>query len=80
MEPDYATIAGLLPDGLPHSYSDMDNARQINGVTPRTEAEADAVVRAYNRQQNHLRDLPETHQAIVELHEAERARRAEWTE
>jgi len=47
--------AGLLPDGQPHSNSDMDNAERISGVRPRNAAEADACVVAYFRQQSALR-------------------------
>lgn len=83
--------AGLLPDGLPYSGDDMDNARRIEGVPPRNEVEADGCVRAYERQQRFLRreagiersyrdasgrhDPPAAYAAIVELHRQERERR-----
>lgn len=47
--------ADLLPDGQPHSHSDMDNAERITGRRPRNATEADAVVLAYVRQQSALR-------------------------
>lgn len=83
--------AGLLPDGKPYSGDDMDNAARISGIRPRNEVEADACVRAYERQQRFLRreagiprgyrdangrhDPPEALAAIVELHRRERERR-----
>jgi hypothetical protein len=48
--------AGLLPDGKPHSYNERENASRICGSEVTNNAEADAVVRAYIRQQNALRD------------------------
>ncbi|MFI5614120.1 hypothetical protein [Amycolatopsis sp. NPDC051903] len=83
--------ADLLPDGKPPSSSDFDNAERIRGLgrRPRDDAEADAVWRAYERQQNALRaraglpqpvrgphgpeDTPETVGAIKKLHAEERA-------
>ncbi len=47
--------AGLLPDGKPASYNERENASRICGENVRNGAEADAVVRAYDRQQNALR-------------------------
>lgn len=47
--------AGLLPDGQPHSDSDMENAERISGVRPRNAAEAAACVLGYVRQQSALR-------------------------
>jgi hypothetical protein len=47
--------AGLLPDGKPHGRNELDNAERICGERPRNGAEADAVVRAYKRQQRALR-------------------------
>jgi hypothetical protein len=83
--------AGLLPDGKPFGHDEMDNAARIEGVRPRTEAEADACVRAYMAQQRRLRreagiapgfrdaagvhDTPEALAAIIELHRQERDRR-----
>lgn len=82
---------GLLPDGKPCSYNEMDNAARICGERVRNGAEADFVVKEYRRQQHALRkrvglpramlgphgleDTPETLAAIEELHRAERARR-----
>ncbi|MFE2754003.1 hypothetical protein ACFXGA_18595 [Actinosynnema sp. NPDC059335] len=84
--------AGLLPDGRPWGNSDMDNAERIEGVRPRNPAEAEGCVIAYNRQQRLLReeagidpafrvrgvlkDTPAAYEAIVQLHLAERERRA----
>lgn len=48
--------AGLLPDGKPHSYNDLDNAARICGERVRNGAEADFVVGEYRRQQNALRE------------------------
>lgn len=48
--------AGLLPDGLPRTGDDMDNATRIQGVRPRNEVEAEGCVIAYGQQQNLLRD------------------------
>ncbi|WP_329073533.1 hypothetical protein [Amycolatopsis sp. NBC_01480] len=83
--------AGLLPDGLPYSGDDMDNARRIEGTVSRNEVEADACVRAFERQQRLLRreagiergyrdatgrhDPPAAYEAIVELHRREREQR-----
>lgn len=83
--------AGVLPDGQPYSGDDMDNSARIEGVRPRTEVEADACVRAYERQQRFLRreagiergyrdatgrhDTAQAFAAIVELHQQERERR-----
>ncbi len=47
--------AGVLPDGKPYSRDDRDNASRICGEPVRSGAEADAVVRAYDRQQDALR-------------------------
>jgi hypothetical protein len=46
----------LLPDGKPMGSNEMENARRITGVKPRTEQEADACVVAYWNQQNLLRE------------------------
>ncbi|GAY08242.1 hypothetical protein [Pseudonocardia sp. N23] len=83
--------AGLLPDGRPYSRDERDNASRICGEVVTSGVEADAVVRAYDRQQDALRDraglpyavrgangledLPETLHAIERLHRKERARR-----
>jgi len=83
--------AGLLPDGRPYSRDERDNASRICGEVVTSGVEADAVVRAYDRQQDALRDraglpyavrgangwedLPETLRAIERLHRKERARR-----
>ncbi|AEA28932.1 hypothetical protein Psed_6861 (plasmid) [Pseudonocardia dioxanivorans CB1190] len=83
--------AGLLPDGRPYSRDERDNASRICGEVVTSGVEADAVVRAYDRQQkalrdraglpwavrgaNGLEDLPETLQAIAQLHREERVRR-----
>ncbi|HEY0689410.1 MAG TPA: hypothetical protein VGD71_10240 [Kribbella sp.] len=48
--------AGLLPDGKPPGSNEMDNSLRIEGVRPRSEAEANACVWAYWGQQNLLRD------------------------
>jgi hypothetical protein len=37
----------LLPDGKPMGSNEMENARRIAGVKPRTDQEADAYVVAY---------------------------------
>lgn len=84
--------AGLLPDGTPMTSDECDNATRICGVAVRRGVEADAVVRAYQRQQRYLRrqaglttarltaegyvDTPETAAAILALHREEIARRA----
>jgi len=83
--------AGLLPDGKPYSRDERDNASRICGEVVTRGVEADAVVRAYDRQQDALRDraglprphwgeksledTPETLRAIEQLHRDERARR-----
>ncbi|GAY10338.1 hypothetical protein [Pseudonocardia sp. N23] len=83
--------AGLLPDGKPYSRDERDNASRICGEVVTRGVEADAVVRAYQRQQHALRaraglpralrgengleDLPETLRTIEQMHRDERARR-----
>jgi hypothetical protein len=83
--------AGLLPDGKPYSRDERDNASRICGEVVTSGVEAEAVVRAYDRQQealrdqaglpqatrgaNGLEDLPKTLRAIERLHREERARR-----
>ena len=82
--------AGLLPDGQPHSASDLDNAERITGRRPRNTAEADGVVVAYFRQQSALRaaaglgparrdrsgHLVETPAALAAIRERHRQERA----
>ena len=47
--------AGLLPDGRPYSRDERDNATRICGEVVTSGVEAEAVVRAYDRQQDALR-------------------------
>lgn len=47
--------AGILPDGHPYGRDELDNAERIQGVRPSNAVEADAVVRAFMRQQRTLR-------------------------
>lgn len=82
--------AGLLPDGQPHSASDLDNAERIAGRRPRNTAEADGLVVAYFRQQSALRaaaglaparrdrsgHLVETPAALAAIRELHRQERA----
>lgn len=84
--------AGLLPDGLPYSNDDRDNATRICGVPVRSEVEADNVILAYWAQQAGLRDdagidpayrddqglqdTPAARAAIIALHQAVKRERA----
>ena len=47
--------AGLLPDGRPYEHDDRINASRICGERVTNSAEADATVRAFDRQQDALR-------------------------
>jgi hypothetical protein len=81
----------LLPDGQPPGYTWRENVPRICGRQPRSNAEAEAISWAYDRQQDALRkqaglpraeygrtvleDTPETIERIKQLHAEERARR-----